>query len=102
MIRRYLLVAALLSAAPVFAQTAAPAPFEDARATETSKDDAARSGVERHCLRETGTMIRPRRARADGRCLSYQAGRVYTNDDLRNTGQTDVVQALRMLDPAIR
>jgi len=104
MIRRYLLVAALLTAAPVFAQStpaAQPAAPTSADAMK-AKEDAPRADVDRHCLRETGTMIRSRRAKADGRCISYQAGRVYTNEDLRNTGQIDVVQALRTLDPAIR
>lgn len=104
MIRRYLLVAALLTAAPVFAQSSTAARPADPVPADTAKakEDGARADVDRHCLRETGTMIRSRRAKADGRCISYQAGRVYTNDDLRNTGQIDVVQALRTLDPAIR
>ena len=101
MIRRVLFVAALLSAAPVSAQTATPSPATT-RAADAGADAPPPTGIERHCLRETGTMIRSRRARADGRCLSYQAGRVYTDDDLHRTGQTDVAQALRMLDPAIR
>ena len=35
-------------------------------------------------------------------CPTHQFGRVYTQDDLRSTGQVDIAQALRMLDPSIR
>lgn len=57
---------------------------------------------ERHCLRETGSLIRQsRRARRNaGPCLPVP-GRAYTAEDLRSTGQIDIAQALRQLDPSI-
>lgn len=65
--------------------------------------DRRPDAIDRLCLRETGTMIRARRAAASReRCPSHQFGRVYTQDDLRSTGQVDIAQALRMLDPSIR
>lgn len=63
--------------------------------------------IDHLCLRETGTLIRPRAERASAkaareRCPSHVYGRVWTQDDLRSTGQIDIAQALRMLDPSIR
>ena len=65
------------------------------------------------CLRETGSLIataqnqhtlrEARRgdpnARVEVKCADY--GRAYTQQDLRNTGATDLSQALRQLDPSI-
>lgn len=69
--------------------------------------------VDRHCLRETGsrivarsntTSVRAARA-ADAstgkRCVAAN-GRVYSRDDLDRTGEIDIADALRKLDPAIR
>lgn len=92
----------LLLAAPVFAAEPAitdPAPpaaeaERDARASAEREPESA----DRHCLKETGTRIRPR---SGPRCSAY-AGRVYTRDDLDRTGQVDIVSALRMLDPSVR
>jgi hypothetical protein len=102
---RILSTALLLSAAtPLFAQDdPSPAPMPSASKVEPVHpgDDAK---VARFCLRETGTHIRRRAPHADGRpsCPSLQSGRVYTQDDLRMTGEIDVAEALRRLDPAIR
>ena len=103
--RRIVLATLLSVALPVFAQDAAPAaapaqPASQPAAARTQDDDAA---VDRFCLRETGSLIRRRAAKADGRtCASGQPGRVYTQDDLRSTGEVDIANALRRLDPAIR
>ena len=43
-----------------------------------------------------GKGERPRICRS-----SSAAGRVHTREDMQNTGQTDIGQALRMLDPAV-
>ena len=93
--------ALLLSAAPAFAQDVTPpaAPAAAPAADEPVRDKA----LDRLCLRETGTRIRHRAGKSNGRdCPSMQAGRAYTQDDLRSTGQADIAQALRMLDPSIR
>lgn len=59
-----------------------------------------------YCLRHTGTRITHR---ADKRvdpgkartCSSGMIGRVYTRDDLDRTGEVDIADALRKLDPSI-
>lgn len=79
-----------------------PAP-STAPATAPRDAERAPEGVDRFCLRETGSLIRARRASTSrDRCPTHQFGRVYTQDDLRTTGQVDIAQALRMLDPSIR
>lgn len=93
----HIAAALLLSAAmPAFAQVAAPAA---GTAAARARQDAH---VDRFCPSETGTRIRTRKVDAQGRCTSAVSGRVYTQDDLRATGQTDIANALRMLDPSIR
>ena len=87
------------------AQDAPPPAAADSGARSRLEPTAAErdAGIDRLCLRETGTLIRARRpARSNERCPSHQFGRVYTQDDLRSTGQADIAQALRMLDPSIR
>jgi len=101
-IRTFLPGLLLLATLPAFAQVPAPvAPTRvDAVADAATTPDAI---GERHCLRSTGTRIRPRATGASrGRCTSFFNGRVYTQDDLRSTGEVDIAQALRMLDPSIR
>jgi hypothetical protein len=63
------------------------------------------------CLRSTGSHIPVRARAADDaaetekskrpQCLPA-SGRVYTQQDLRNTGAIDITDALRRLDPSIR
>ena len=95
--------AALLLAvvAPAFAQEAPPSTEPAAPAKAPPREEAE---VDRLCLRETGTMIRPRANKAKGRagCPSIHSGRVYTQEDLRSTGEIDMADALRKLDTSIR
>lgn len=51
---------------------------------------------DRNCLRDTGSLIKPK----DGHCLPV-AGRSYSQDDIRRTGQNQVGPALQQLDPSI-
>jgi hypothetical protein len=51
---------------------------------------------DRSCLRQTGSLIPPKK----GECLPV-AGRSYSGDELRNTGAIDNAHALQMLDPSI-
>ena len=61
----------------------------------------------RTCLRSTGSRVTAAqnvRAAKDGkpqRCAPV-SGRVYTSEDIARTGQVDIHEALRMLDPSIR
>lgn len=98
------LFALSLATGTAFAQATPAAPAsapraESARAAEEAKVPDA---IDHVCLRETGTLIRPRRERASNeRCPSHVYGRAWTQDDLRSTGAIDIAQALRMLDPSI-
>lgn len=106
-----LLAAALLgttafaAAAQNAAATASDATGSDAPAI--AADDAAWAATDR-CLRETGTRIgsverKPgKQAKREGRCLTSVSGRSHSGEDLRRTGQTNVADALRMIDPAVR
>lgn len=117
-----LLIASLLGsmAFAASAQTAAPAETDPAPvqtqvetqgdvATETRADASAITALDaqartqrdadRNCIRYTGTRISSRK-RDGGDCV-IASGRVYSREDLDRTGQTDIADALRMLDPAI-
>lgn len=95
--------------APEADVAAQDAPAATAKADAKADDDA-------HCLRYTGSLIvssqnrrNDRRhdgaaanadARPNPRCI-YNAGRVYTRDDIQATGQSDIGRALQMLDPSV-
>ncbi|AIF47208.1 hypothetical protein HY57_07920 [Dyella japonica A8] len=50
----------------------------------------------RNCIQSTGSLIPAK----PGTCLPV-AGRSYTQQDIRNTGQQDTGRALEQLDPSI-
>ena len=113
------LLTLLLLAVPAFAfaQSAEPVPAADAseQAATLDPEAQANSDARRDCLRYTGSLItsshNERRARADAAektgeldrddCIAAN-GRVYSRDDLQRTGELDIADALRKLDPAIR
>jgi hypothetical protein len=74
--------------------------------TTAAETDKPRE-LSRTCLRGTGSRItaaQNARAEKEGkpqRCAPA-FGRVYTQEDILRTGQTDIYDALRMLDPSIR
>lgn len=84
-------------------RTAPAADTASATQAEAKQPDAS----DAYCLRHTGTRIAPRTpARADGsrkarNCSSGMIGRAYTRDDLDRTGEVNIAEALRKLDPAI-
>lgn len=93
-----LAAAPLAAAAPPETVESAPAANADvARAEDRALDE--RPGLERHCLRETGTRIR---LRGERRACAPFAGRVWTRDELDRTGEIDIANALRRLDVSIR
>lgn len=51
----------------------------------------------RDCIRDTGTRI----VRRDKDGCNGLAGRSYSQEDLRSTGDTNIADALQRLDPAI-
>lgn len=103
---RALCAAGLMSAVvlPVWAQTpAASPPVVQAAGVSEAKATAAatENGREHHCLRETGTRIRLQGSQGRPRCNDFVSGRVWTREELDRTGQLELSQALRMLDPSI-
>ena len=109
------LSAPLASAAAPTAQPAdeAAADAQQAAASQAAEPDAAAASApdtfitRRQCLQSTGsviTAVRNRRAAREGKPAECAPafGRVYTQDDLRGTGGTDLGDILRTLDPSIR
>jgi hypothetical protein len=85
--------------------TTASAPAGEQRDLRAESD---RPLSDRNCLRETGSLIvASQNARADRRkdpserrCAPVH-GRSYDREDLDRTGQTNIADALRMLDPSV-
>lgn len=117
--RRYLFVSLLCGLAfAAGAQnasppTAAPAADQAVPADRIFADSELRAEdrqplSERNCLRQTGSrIVAHANARADElkdpskrRCAPV-SGRSYSRDDIDRTGQTNVADALRMLDPSV-
>lgn len=110
------LVAACLSGAFAFAAAAQDAPppqaevdaQAEAHAQAESERENAGAGeaeTDRNCLRYTGSRLSTHQLdeqleREDKDCVIAN-GRVYTREDILRTGQTELSDALRMLDPAI-
>ncbi|MCE7033248.1 hypothetical protein LY625_11580 [Lysobacter sp. GX 14042] len=103
--KKLLMLIAISLPVAAFAQATEPPPQE----REAGRQ--ARVDADRDCLRYTGTHLRDRDDRAvergevgsldrDG-CVAAN-GRVYSRRDLESTGATDIADALRRLDPAIR
>lgn len=96
-----LIVAALL-ALPMAAVAQQSTPAKQAATTADASQTKAIDDKQRtdpNCLQHTGTRIAPRKDK-QGRC-ALGPGRVYTNDDIARTGETNVADALRKLDPSI-
>lgn len=83
-------LAAVLSAGAAYAQAADPA----VQAPSTDKQ-VVKPG-DRNCIRDTGSLIKAKK----GQCLPV-AGRSYSQDDIRQTGETQLGPALQKLDPSI-
>lgn len=83
-------------------QAAPQAPGSHASSTaqeETNKADAS----DYRCLRHTGTRISSRTdSRKQRACGNAGIGRAYTREDLNRTGEVNIAEALRKLDPSIR
>jgi hypothetical protein len=81
-------VAGLLASAQLLAADTTPAA------------DPAKPKATGPCDRVTGSNITP--SRKDGCKSSVQPNRTYTKDDIDRTGETDLAQALRKMDPSFR
>lgn len=86
--------------APAREPSAQESPAQEARANQATAESSPRRSVDdRICLRETGTRIQRRDSK--DQCVNAN-GRSYTRDDLDRTGDVNLADALRRLDPAIR
>lgn len=90
-------------ALPAFAQTAQDGTQAQTQAAATSRQKSQASSKRavpplnsRMCIRDTGSHIPPPK----GQCLPV-AGSSYNQQDIRNTGATNLGQALQMLDPSV-
>ena len=71
----------------------------DTVALDEAQTRAAQRDADRNCLRHTGTRIAARH-RSGEECVAA-IGRSHTRDDLDRTGEVDMAEALRKLDPAV-
>ena len=65
------------------------------RRTQVQRD------ADRDCIRYTGSRITTRQMRDNDKDCVIVNGRVYSREDLDRTGEVDIAEALRKLDPAI-
>ena len=99
----FALAASARQAAPkdaAHAQDSANAPAAGQPAAADARRQAKDELADRSCLRHTGSRLIGR-DRGDRKCATA-AGRAYSREDLDRTGSTDLADALRRLDPAIR
>lgn len=80
-------------------QAAAPsdAVADDAQAVQKGQQDLRAAD----CLTQTGTRIRTRDPKT-GKLNCQGPGRSYSRDELDRTGQVDLADALRRIDPSVR
>jgi hypothetical protein len=81
---RTLIICAVVSASAVACSTTAP------------RQDAKTAAAAPQCRQDSSSRIPLR----PGEC-SATPGRTYTNEDVERTGQTNVADALQLLDPSI-
>jgi hypothetical protein len=103
---RLLIFSALLACAgAVSAQSADMADEPEEASSSRSAASAKTKSSDRICIEQTGSRItRARNARtrdAEHECVAA-GSRVYTRGDIENSGETDLADALRKLDPSIR
>lgn len=103
-------LAAALGAGAASAQTVQAQTDARVEAAQTQLQAGAQAGVQvdpaaqasrndPRCLTQTGSRIQAS-SRGKPACAGY--GRSYDRKDLERTGETDVGQALRQLDPRLR
>ena len=95
-----ILLVALGASAAAAAQSAAPSAAAGTQASASVASATDQKAVpapgDRNCIRDTGSLIRPK----PGHCLPVP-GRSYTQEEIRNTGETRIGPALEKLDPSI-
>jgi hypothetical protein len=92
------------SSGSVTVKDEADQPLAQMQAADAADQNADRLS-DRNCLRSTGslttTRYNARVEREKQKCISAN-GRSYTQEELRETGTTDIGEALRRLDPSVR
>ena len=89
----------LLAVCVAFAATAcasAPQPRATAAADAKTPATASTKTASVGCVTSTGSRI----PRKEGECMA-QAGRTFSKEDIDRTGETNISEALRKLDPSI-
>ena len=117
--KRWSLVIATLIALPAFAQQlqASAAPTDAMRSASLAQAQSQAQAStrdrlrDRHCLRETGSLVtassnaRERRTVRDPAERKLQCasafGRAYSREDIERTGAITIRDALRTLDPSV-
>lgn len=104
---RTMVVGVLFGSAFAVAAQTTPEPADAATLEQADKQadaDRAAAEVDRFCLKETGSRIpvasRASSEREHRRCTGAN-GRVYTREEIERTGEVDLADALRRLDPSI-
>lgn len=97
-----LLIASLLGAIAfsASAQYATPTQVDPKTKAKIAADAQTNKDAQRNCLRYTGTRIPASKLGSKG-CVMAN-GRVYSREDIDRTGEVDIADALRKLDPSIR
>ncbi|HST46086.1 MAG TPA: hypothetical protein VLK29_12790 [Luteimonas sp.] len=98
--KRVLMLGVMLAfAGAASAQAAVDEPEEsgNGRASKARPDD-------RFCIQQTGSRVtaaRHARSKGEQKDCVEAGGRVYTREDIHNSGSADIGDALRKLDPSI-
>lgn len=66
-------------------------------ASQTADEPRAEQRESNHCLKETGSRIKPTE---DQPCINA-AGSAYTREEIERTGATTTAEALRKLSPSV-
>ncbi|HEY0505006.1 MAG TPA: hypothetical protein VGD42_16105 [Lysobacter sp.] len=72
----------------------------DVQADAQASTDTRAADRNPNCLQDTGTRIRARDP-ATGKVACQGPGRTYSREQIDRTGQTDLADALRRLDPSV-
>jgi len=96
-----LLGAVAFAAAAQNPEPAGSQPREAATAEAAQSEAKDKEPFDTLCLRHTGSRITPRPNRKGQRCISAH-GRAYSREDIQQTGEVDIADALRRLDVSVR
>ena len=92
---------AQVQTAPVQTDVAVAADAQVASDTQTASNATDKRASNVGCVKDTGTNIRPRDPKT-GKPLCIGPGRSYSREQIDRTGQTNLADALRRLDPSVR